>query len=480
MTYTERVKEFTETWQATGAVYQAALLIPDVVDDEYFEHQKPKLERYKCKKYERRNVVSPDEIEEALSKVVKERVSRSPFWTYTKRKKEFIEKHRADIAAELIASLEKEENEKEKEFNENEKCIKKQKDLEFKRKYESELKEYNNFFNPTQEWLSQKFEEYFSKITKKWKVFLPSGSFVNVDRDGKGGNMYSCNIQVNNLTEFHVHFSHKISVTSAGNLSRRLKTDKQLEEEYAQNVCALAFVHAVCLFNVCLDVKEVLVSCYVNCSDPATGNECIQYLYSVVVPRELVRSFKMENLNAVAALMSLDGNADIRNERDIYFVEPLQWDLENGSVTDGMDEEEIDVDFRCLNVELSFPPKYKIASTLLDSFINQTQAICKSKVMELGICSDDFDADNYAWGLCNLVYVLSLLRADEKLFQVQNNKKMMAELKKFFGGSAYAMREIKKMIDDNVLVRIKNGEEDVPVNRLVLLMLQKAFDFDKE
>ena len=70
------------------------------------------------------------------------------------------------------------------------------------------------------------------------------------------------------------------------------KTSKELEEEYAQNIAAVAFICAACLFNITSDAEKLLVTCHTEYIDEATGNEKTGYLYSVIIPRNLMKTFK--------------------------------------------------------------------------------------------------------------------------------------------------------------------------------------------
>ena len=330
MTFSERIKEFRDNWEETGSPFQAALLIPEVVDDEYFETLKPEQKFYKCKTYERKTEINSSDLYDKLNELVKENVPKSPIFTYNKRKNSFIAENKDTVMNELLQELEKSEDINENEFNKKEKEIENKENKKFEKIYKDELAEYENIFNPSQDWLDEKFKEYYDRIIDKWggKVWVASGASVFVEKNNLNENKYTISMIVDNLSEFAQHFPHKYSITAAGNLSTRTKSDKQIEEEYAQNVCALGFVRAVCLFNVCLDAKDVLVSCHINQIDSSTGNEESQFLYSVIIPRNLVKQYKMENLNAVAAIMSLEGHADIRKEREIYFVEPIAWNLD--------------------------------------------------------------------------------------------------------------------------------------------------------
>ncbi len=483
MTYTERIKEFKETYEATGSLYQAGLLIPEVVDDEYFSRMEPVQKFYECKKYERKTQISELELEKRLTELAKANVQKTPILSYFKRKTSFIEEHKDAVKKELQAELEKQEDEQELIFNKHEQNLAETKNQEYKKIYDKELEEFENIFNPSQEWLNENFKKYHDRLIDKWGgVFLASGASVIVQKTTNGSNKYSCSILVDNLTEFSESHPYKYSITAAGNLSQRVKSDKQIEEEYAQNICAEAFINAICLFNVCLDAKEVLVTCYLNHIDSSTGNEEIRYLYSVIVPRELVKSFKMENLNAVAALMSLEGNADIRKDREIYFVEPLEWNLSTETSQNENQKGEIDIDFRKLNINLSIPEQcnqfYENISALPN--LNSAKEICKQKVLELEIFTDEFDADNYANGFYNFLTVIAMLKQNENLFQSENYEQLKEAFEQFFGNSSYAMNEIQKLIDADIFARIIGDEENIPLSPIVSIMLKTILKDGKE
>uniref|UniRef100_UPI00168A69F7 hypothetical protein n=1 Tax=Treponema zioleckii TaxID=331680 RepID=UPI00168A69F7 len=343
--------------------------------------------------------------------------------------------------------LEKSEDINENEFNKKEKEIENEENKKYEQVYKTELTEYEQIFNPSQDWLEEKFDEYHKRIVEKWggKVWVASGASIYFEKNNLNENKYSISIMVDNLTEYAQRFPYKYSITAAGNLSQRLKTEKQIDEEYAQNVCALAFVYALCLFNVCFDAKEVLTSCCVNHIDASTGNEESRYLYSVIIPRNLVKKYKMENLNAVAALMSLEGSADIRKEREIYFIAPMEWKLDVQTQQEDESVDEVIIDFRRLNTKLSLPPEFEIGANLIEEKVNNIKQLFKDKLIEFDIIADEFEADNYVAGLCNLLVALTLLKQNDSLFESENCEQLYDELDKIFSNNKYAMGEIKKI-----------------------------------
>ncbi len=467
MTFSERIQEYRENFEATGSTFQAGLLIPEVVDDEYFETFKPEQKFYKCRQYERKTEVDSDLLKERLNELVKQNVPKSPILSYNKRKNAFIDENKNNVLNELQKELNKDEDLNEAQFNKEEKEIEKEENEKFEKKYNKQLAEYQQIFNPSNEWLEKKFKDYFDRIIEKWggKVWLASGASVRVEKNNSGENKYTIRMQVDNLTEFSDSYPYKYSITAAGNLSQRVKTDKQIEEEYAQNVCAYAFIYSVCLFNVCLDAKEVMTSCYINHIDSSTGNEEYRYLYSVIVPRELVKSFRMENLNTVAALMSLEGRADIRKEREIYFIDPLEWNLEhvsdNYEEDDSDNEEQVSIDFRRLNYDIDLPEPYYTFLSKIPDQLEGLKNVCFEKVREFEVCDNDFDEDNYANGLQKFMTLLIIVKNNPHLLESENYEKLLEFFKQFYGKSQYAMGEIQKLIDKDILPRIARNE---PVN----------------
>uniref|UniRef100_UPI00168A5DD6 hypothetical protein n=1 Tax=Treponema zioleckii TaxID=331680 RepID=UPI00168A5DD6 len=110
MTFSERIKEFIDTYETTGSLYQATLLIPDIVDDEYFESLRPEQKFYTCKKYDRKTEVDSSLLDERLNNLVKENIPKSPIFTYYKRKKAFIAEKKELVMKELLQELEKSED----------------------------------------------------------------------------------------------------------------------------------------------------------------------------------------------------------------------------------------------------------------------------------------------------------------------------------------------------------------------------------
>ena len=478
MTYTERLKEFNDTFQADGTVYHASLLIPDVVNDDFF--RKPEKDSYEIKKYNKKTTVESSVVEKEMNSLIQKNVSKSPIFTYFKRKSQYYEAHVGEVKERLLKELnEKEKILEEKHYASEEERIQKQ--------YEHDLEEYEKMLYPSEEWLNDKYQEYKNKINEKMGgVVLSSGGAIYIEKTANGENKYELSLLVESLNEFGNKYLYKYGVTSAGNPSKRQKTDKQIEEEYVQNVTALAFINAVCLFNVSLDVNEVIVSASTEYIDSSTGNEEYRYLYSVVIPRALVKQFKMENLNPVAALTSLSGNVDIRKEREIYFVEPITWNLDNDkeSYNDNSDENEtIDVDFRRMNCSLLIPEEAPIDASTDEIYetISQMKDKCKEVVLNIGLFEDEFDADNYAGGLSNFLSIITLIKNNEGIFCSENKDKLEEIFRDLFDNNSYAMGEISKIIEHNIFERIIiDGETDLIKDRLANHMLVSIFSCDDD
>lgn len=492
MTYGERIEKFIECYNLTGSKLQASLLVPDIVDDSYFERGKPKLGVYVCQEYSRQVRRSFPEIDERLNSLAKQNVSKSPIFTYRKRFIEYCNENRPKVKEEFLKELEEIEKQAEEEFNQEEKRRKIEMDRLYQEKYEEELQMYNLQFHPTEEYIEQEYDLSMKCIKDKiWQngFSIRFGSAVQLEHDVTGKSWYTCSISVDSLEQFVEYSFYKWGATATGKITQRKKTSKELEEEYAQNIAAVAFICAACLFNITSDAEKLLVTCHTEYIDEATGNEKTGYLYSVIIPRNLMKTFKMENLNTVSALLSLEGNVDIRKGRDIYFINPLEWnfnsDIESSDkeVEDYNDDEdygendEIFIDFRRLNVNLPIPDQYKDVFDEVSSRMTLLKGKIKDIVANLEVFEDDFDDDTYAEGACKFMCVAMLLKRSEEMFFSKSSDYIREAFGMFFGSNSYAMGEIQELCDNNIFARIEKGEK-VPLDTISNQLLSSSLRSD--
>ncbi|MEE0998481.1 MAG: hypothetical protein UIH41_02300, partial [Treponemataceae bacterium] len=203
---------------------------------------------------------------------------------------------------------------------------------------------------------------------------------------------------------------------------------------------------------------------------------------------------KMENLNTVAALLSLDGNVDIRKNRDVYFVEPLEWNFDLGKDSpdnDNYDEEEseeeydegendedsekyndkiIFIDFRRFNVNLNVTSQFKEIFDATASQVFQLKDQVKHFVEHLTVFNDDFDNDNYAEGFCKFIHILSVLKLTDKMIFLERSESLEENFKLFFDNNAYAMGEIRKFLENDFFSKIANGEK-VPLDMISNMLI---------
>lgn len=500
MTYEDRIEKFVEYYNETGSKLLAALLIPDIVDDSYFERDKPSLEVYECHEYYKKERISFPEITERLNELAQQNVPKSPIFTYKKRLAAFCEENRAAVKAEVLKELAEAEKIAEKEFYEKEKLTKIEMDEIYKEKYEKELQEYNLRFHPTQEYIEKEFMLYINGIKRKIRdagrdcISIRFGAVAKLEYNSAGKSKFSCDISVDSFQDFSEYSDYKIGITPTGKISQRHKTLKELQTEYAQNIASLAFICAASLFNITMDAESVLVSCYVDYIDEATGNEKTGCIYSIIVPRNLMKTYKMENLNTVAALLSLEGSVDIRKDKDIYFVNPIEWNLDLGKDSpdnDNYDEEEseeeydegendedseeyddkiIFIDFRRFNVNLNVTSQFKEIFDATASQVFQLKDQVKHFVEHLTVFNDDFDNDNYAEGFCKFIHILSVLKLTDKMIFLERSESLEENFKLFFDNNAYAMGEIRKFLENNFFSKIANGEK-VPLDMISNMLI---------
>lgn len=481
MNFSERIQKFNDIFNTTGSLYYSNLLIPDIVDDSYFDSIKPIQKFYTCKKFIRNTTLPLFAVTDLLFSLAEENVPKRPFFSYQKRKEAYRREHKEQVEQELLEKLQEEETRREQKFFENEREIEKTTNQEYEKQFQLEMQDYGNIFNPSQEWLTNKYKEYLNNIKSKWGgIILRTGHSILMEKTMVGENKYTIFIHTENISSFAENFPYKYSITSTENLSKRTKSVKQIKEEYTQQVCALAFIKAACLFNICLDAKEVLISTYTDSVNSSTGNEEQKCLYSVIITRDFMKKINMEKLNSVAALLSIDGRADIRNERDIYFVQPLEWvlNIDESDIPAQEEEnciEEINIDFRKLNVNLSLPSEYEARLKLLEEKFSYMREASIINLIKTQTFTDEFDAEIYVNGLFNFVIVLFLLKENEELLESVNSQSLYNEFEKFFCANKYAMGEIKKIIDYDIISKLKNGDSNVPLNSIAYLALSSMF-----
>ena len=226
MTYGERIEKFIECYNLTGSKLQASLLVPDIVDDSYFERGKPKLEVYVCQEYSRQVRRSFPEIDERLNSLAKQNVSKSPIFTNRKRFIEYCNENRPKVKEEFLKELEEIEKQAEEEFNQEEKRRKIEMDRLYQEKYEEELQKYNLQFHPTEEYIEQEYDLSMKCIKDKiWQngFSIRFGAAVQLEHDVTGKSWYTCSISVDSLEQFVEYSFYKWGATTTGRITQRKK-----------------------------------------------------------------------------------------------------------------------------------------------------------------------------------------------------------------------------------------------------------------
>lgn len=240
--------------------------------------------------------LNDEELYNEAINISKGKIKLWPFWTFSKRKKEFIDNEFNNLKASKI----EDELEKEKSYYEEEKNKKLLLDKEFEDEFNNIKKYLNNLLSGDDIFVN----ETITKIIDDME--LPIEFNINFEYNYEEKSVY---LDLD-LPEIEDIPTKKADYLSSGKLKVKEKSQKELKEDYLKCVCGLAFFFSGYIFNVSTRIENILVSGYTQRVNKKNGNIEDEYIYSILVERNKMNNINFKNIDTILAF---DNFKNIKN-----------------------------------------------------------------------------------------------------------------------------------------------------------------------
>lgn len=240
--------------------------------------------------------LNEDELYNEAANLSKGKIKLWPFWTFSKRKKEFIDNEFNNLK---ISKIE-EELTKEKLHYEEEKNKKLLLDKEFENEFNNTKKHLNDILSGDDIFVN----DTITKIIDDME--LPIEFNINFDYNYEEKSVY---LDLD-LPEIEDIPTKKANYLSSGKLKVKEKSQKELKEDYLKCVCGLAFFFSAYIFNVSTRIENTLVSGYTQRVNKKNGNVEDEYIYSILIERNKMNNI---NFNNIDTILAFDNFKNIKN-----------------------------------------------------------------------------------------------------------------------------------------------------------------------
>lgn len=112
------------------------------------------------------------------------------------------------------------------------------------------------------------------------------------------------------------------TITKSGTLSIKKKTAKKLKEDYAQLVSGIALILSSYVFNLLPTVETIVISGYTQRLDRSTGFTKDDYIYSLVVNKQVFNSLNIRHVNPLDTFVHFQPIALVTNSLEWKEIVP--------------------------------------------------------------------------------------------------------------------------------------------------------------
>lgn len=252
--------------------------------------------------------VNEEELYKEVIDISKGKVKLWPFWTFSNRKKEYIDNEFNKLKTLKI----EEELSKEKLYYDEENSKKISLDKEF----EEEFNNKKNYLNDILDGNDVFVNETITKIIDD--IELPIEFNINFEYHYEDKLIY---LDLD-LPEIEDIPTKKAEYLSSGKLKVKEKSQKELKEDYLKCVCGLAFFFSAYIFNVSTRIENILVSGYTQRIDKKSGNTKDEYIYSILIERDKMNIFNFNNIDTILAFDNFKNIKDFTKTFDAKTIIP--------------------------------------------------------------------------------------------------------------------------------------------------------------
>lgn len=115
----------------------------------------------------------------------------------------------------------------------------------------------------------------------------------------------------------------KAIISASGKLSIKPKTNKELKEDYARCVIGMAFYFAGNFFNICSDVKSIMISGYTQRLSKKSGNIEDEYVYSINFDKGSFRRLNVKSVDPIEAIQNFEHVINLTSTHELKVIKPL-------------------------------------------------------------------------------------------------------------------------------------------------------------
>ena len=305
----ERLKEAVENnINSFVQIYKAT---PKVLSDDNWQNKIEILKKRPLMKYHSSPFSLPkpsiETVKYEAENLAQEAAKRVSFW----KRKKFIKKFIEEKSKELLEQRLKEWQKKKEEFEQSEK----EKEKIFNEKYalerKQEIAELEQIVDGDEKAIHQSIESFLKDLQ------LPFEISVEYELEGE---TIKADLHLPSIEEIE---TRKVSMTQRGKISVKSRTKTEINQDYAQGICGLAFYFAGHFFNISPRIKKVLISGYAERISPKTGHPVNEYLYSIIFTKDKFRELIFENIDPVAAFDNFEHRMNMLKNFNLKPIEPF-------------------------------------------------------------------------------------------------------------------------------------------------------------
>ena len=231
-----------------------------------------------------------DEVRKKLEEEAKEKIVHLFWWKNKPDREKYVEENLPTAYAnEMQAWMQRKDV-----FNKEQERIRKDKDREYLVDYLDEKKPLELFLTSNPDFIIEGLKEEDVKLNDE----IPGGFGLDFSLDLEYQTLY---VDLD-LPEVEDIPRRKAEYLPSGNVSFKQKTQKEVQLDYIQCICGLAFLVAGRFFNVNCNINYIQISGFTQRVNKATGEEGDDYVYTVFFDKKSFSRLIIDNIDPLLAM----------------------------------------------------------------------------------------------------------------------------------------------------------------------------------
>lgn len=231
-----------------------------------------------------------DEVRKKVEVEASEKISHIFWWKNKPERLRYVEENFPSAYAKELEAWQR----RKADFNAEQENIREDKDREYLIDYIDEKKPFELFLTSNPELIIVGLKEEDVKLNDE----IPGGFGLDFSFDQEYETLY---VDLD-LPEVEEIPRRKAEYLPSGNVSFKQKTQKEVQLDYVQCICGLAFLVAGRFFNVNCNIKYIQISGYTQRVNRATGEDGDDYVYTVFFDKESFSRLIVENIDPLLAM----------------------------------------------------------------------------------------------------------------------------------------------------------------------------------